>query len=37
MVDDLKTQHFRLFLCTKTKIIMETGLQILGIQTLEEM
>ena len=37
MVDDLKTQHLRLFLCTKTKIIMETGLQILGIQTLEEM
>ena len=37
MVDDLKTQHLRLFLCTKTKIILETGLQILGIQTLEEM
>ena len=37
MVDDLKTQNLRLFLCTKTMIILEMGLQILGIQTLEEM
>ena len=37
MVEDKNKQNFRLFLCAKTQSILEIGLGILGIQTLEEM
>jgi arginyl-tRNA synthetase len=37
MVDDKEVQNLRLFLCAKTQMILEMGLGILGIQTLEEM
>ena len=37
MVEDQDTQNLRLFLCAKTQLVLEIGLGILGIQTLEEM
>lgn len=37
MVEDQKVQDLRLFLCAKTLIILEIGLNVLGIQILEEM
>ena len=37
MNEDQDTQNLRLFLCAKTQIILELGLDILGIETLEEM
>ncbi len=37
MTEDQDTQNLRLFLCAKTQIILELGLDILGIETLEEM
>ena len=37
MVENLEIQNLRLFLCERTRLILETGLGILGIQTLQEM
>ena len=37
MVEDKDIQNLRLFLCAKTQSVLEIGLEILGIQTLEEM
>ena len=37
MVDDPREQGLRLMLCARTKLFLETGLEILGIETLEEM
>ena len=37
MVEDKDIQNLRLFLCAKTQAVLEIGLDILGIQTLEEM
>ena len=37
MVDDQNVQNLRLFLCAKTQIVLELGLGVLGIDTLEEM
>ena len=37
MVSDKELQNIRLFLCAKTQIVLEIGLRVLGIQTLEEM
>ena len=37
MVEEKDTQNLRLFLCAKTQSVLEIGLEILGIQTLEEM
>jgi arginyl-tRNA synthetase len=37
MVADSKIQTLRLFLCGKTLVVLEIGLQVLGIETLEEM
>ncbi len=37
MTENQDTQNLRLFLCAKTQIILELGLDILGIETLEEM
>ena len=37
MVDDQEVQNLRLFLCAKTQIVLELGLNVLGIETLEEM
>ena len=37
MVDDQEVQNLRLFLCAKTQIVLELGLSVLGIETLEEM
>ena len=37
MVSDQELQNIRLFLCAKTQIVLEIGLRVLGIQTLEEM
>ena len=37
MVGDPREQGLRLMLCARTKLFLETGLEILGIETLEEM
>ena len=37
MVEEKDIQNLRLFLCAKTQSVLEIGLEILGIQTLEEM
>ena len=37
MVDDASTQELRLQLCSQTLNTLETGLSLLGIETLEEM
>ncbi len=37
MVDDVSTQELRLQLCSQTLNTLETGLSLLGIETLEEM
>ena len=37
MVDDQEVQNLRLFLCAKTQIVLELGLNVLGIETLDEM
>ena len=37
VVEDHDVQKLRLFLCAKTQTLLELGLGILGIQTLEEM
>ena len=37
MNEDQDTQNLRHYLCAKTQIILELGLDILGIETLEEM
>lgn len=37
MVDDIATRELRLMLCTSTQAILITGLDLLGIDTLEEM
>ncbi len=37
MTEDQDTQNLRLFLCAKTQIVLELGLEILGIETLEQM
>ena len=37
MVEDKNIQNLRLFLCAKTQSVLEIGLGVLGIQTLEEM
>ena len=37
MIDDSETQDLRLLLCAQAQNILQTGLHILGIETLEEM
>ena len=37
MTEDQDIQNLRLFLCAKTQIVLELGLEILGIETLEQM
>jgi arginyl-tRNA synthetase len=37
MVDDEEIKSLRIMLCDRTLMILQTGLNILGIETLEEM
>jgi len=37
MIDDVKAKDLRLLLCASTQSVLKTGLNLLGIDTLEEM
>jgi arginyl-tRNA synthetase len=37
MIEDVEAKELRLLLCSSTQTILKTGLQLLGIDTLEEM
>jgi arginyl-tRNA synthetase len=37
MVDDSEVRARRLLLCARTRTVLKTGLELLGIQTLEQM